>query len=120
MIKLTPKPNYKYLRISDNTVCSGEVCLGIHDKIENYKLITDAEAAAILGEEPKDTALTVSQYAWIELAKALCDYSGETAPLYIPTITVSPAISSSLDTLTINGISVKEYITNKGWTIAEV
>lgn len=47
MIKLTPKPNYKYLRISDNTVCEGEVCLGIYDKIENYKLITDAEAAAI-------------------------------------------------------------------------
>ena len=48
MIKLTPKPNYKYLRISDNTVCDGEVCLGIYDKIENYKLITDAEAATIL------------------------------------------------------------------------
>ena len=47
MIKLTPKPNYKYLRISDNVVCEGEVCLGIHDKIENYKLITDDEAAAI-------------------------------------------------------------------------
>lgn len=47
MIKITPKPNYKYLRISDNTVCDGEVCLGIYDKIENYKLITDAEAAAI-------------------------------------------------------------------------
>ena len=47
MIKLTPKPNYKYLRISDNTVCDGEVCLGIHDNPENYKLITDAEAAAI-------------------------------------------------------------------------
>ena len=57
MIKLTPKPNYKYLRISDNTVCDGEVCLVIHDKIENYKLITDAEAAAIkkkqLEEETK-------------------------------------------------------------------
>ena len=47
MIKLTPKPNYKYLHISDNIVCEGEVCLGIHDKIENYKLITDDEAAAI-------------------------------------------------------------------------
>lgn len=47
MIKLTPKPNYKYLRISDNIVCEGEICLGIYDKIENYKLITDAEAAAI-------------------------------------------------------------------------
>ena len=47
MIKLTPKPNYKYLRISDNTVCEGEVCLGIHDNPENYKLITDDEAAAI-------------------------------------------------------------------------
>ena len=57
MIKLTPKPNYKYLRISDNTVCDGEVCLGIYDKIENYKLITDDEAAAIkkkqLEEETK-------------------------------------------------------------------
>ena len=51
MIKLTPKPNYKYLRISDNTVCEGEVCLGIHDKIENYKLITDAEAAIILKKQ---------------------------------------------------------------------
>lgn len=68
MIKITPKPNYKYLRISDNTVCDGEVCLGIHDKLENYKLITDAEAAIILKkqleeEELKDTAMTVNQYA---------------------------------------------------------
>ena len=47
MIKLTPKPNYKYLRISDNTICEGEVYLGIFDKIENYKLITDEEAIAI-------------------------------------------------------------------------
>lgn len=47
MIKLTPKPNYKYLRISDNTVCEGEVYLGILDNPENYKLITDDEAAAI-------------------------------------------------------------------------
>ena len=47
MIKLTPKLNYKYLRISDNIVCEGEVCLGIHDNPENYKLITDDEAAAI-------------------------------------------------------------------------
>ena len=47
MIKLTPKPNYKYLRISDNIVCDGEVCLGIYDNPENYKLITDDEAAAI-------------------------------------------------------------------------
>ena len=47
MIKLTPKPNYKYLRISDNVVCEGEVCLGIYDNPENYKLITDDEAAAI-------------------------------------------------------------------------
>ena len=47
MIKLTPKPNYKYLRISDNIVCEGEVYLGIHDNPENYKLITDDEAAAI-------------------------------------------------------------------------
>ena len=58
MIKLTPKPNYKYLRISDNTVCDGEVYLGIYDKIENYKLITDDEAAAIkkkqLEEETKE------------------------------------------------------------------
>lgn len=58
MIKLTPKPNYKYLRISDNTVCEGEVCLGIHDNPENYKLITDDEAAAIkkkqLEEETKE------------------------------------------------------------------
>lgn len=57
MIKLTPKPNYKYLRISDNIVCDGEVCLGIHDNPENYKLITDDEAAAIkkkqLEEETK-------------------------------------------------------------------
>ena len=58
MIKLTPKPNYKYLRISDNIVCEGEVCLGIHDNPENYKLITDDEAAAIkkkqLEEETKE------------------------------------------------------------------
>ena len=47
MIKLTPKPNYKYLRISDNTVCEGAVYLGIYDKVENYKLITDEEATAI-------------------------------------------------------------------------
>ena len=47
MIKLTPKPNYKYLRISDNIVCDGEVYLGIYDNPENYKLITDDEAAAI-------------------------------------------------------------------------
>ena len=58
MIKLTPKPNYKYLRISDNIVCEGEIYLGIHDNPENYKLITDAEAAAIkkkqLEEETKE------------------------------------------------------------------
>ena len=58
MIKLTPKPNYKYLRISDNTICEGEVCLGIHDNPENYKLITNDEAAAIkkkqLEEETKE------------------------------------------------------------------
>ena len=58
MIKLTPKPNYKYLRISDNIVCEGDVCLGIHDNPENYKLITDDEAAAIkkkqLEEETKE------------------------------------------------------------------
>ena len=58
MIKLTPKPNYKYLRISDNIVCEGEVCLGINDNPENYKLITDDEAAAIkkkqLEEETKE------------------------------------------------------------------
>lgn len=58
MIKLTPKPNYKYLRISDNTVCEGEICLGIYDNPENYKLITDDEAAAIkkkqLEEETKE------------------------------------------------------------------
>ena len=58
MIKLTPKPNYKYLRISDNIVCEGEVYLGIHDNPENYKLITDDEAAAIkkkqLEEETKE------------------------------------------------------------------
>ena len=57
MIKLTPKPNYKYLRISDNTVCDGEVCLGIYDNPENYKLITDDEVAIIkkkqLEEETK-------------------------------------------------------------------
>lgn len=47
MIKLTPKPNYKYLRISDNSVCEGAVYLGIYDKVENYKLITDEEATAI-------------------------------------------------------------------------
>ena len=47
MIKLTPKPNYKYLRISDTIVCDGEVYLGIYDNPENYKLITDDEAAAI-------------------------------------------------------------------------
>ena len=47
MIKLTPKPNYKYLRISDNTVCEGAVYLGIYDKVENYKLITDEEATII-------------------------------------------------------------------------
>ena len=51
MIKLTPKTNYKYLRISDNTVCEGEVCLGIYDNPENYKLITDAEAAIILKKQ---------------------------------------------------------------------
>lgn len=58
MIKLTPKPNYKYLRIFDNIVCDGEVCLGIHDNPENYKLITDDEAATIkkkqLEEETKE------------------------------------------------------------------
>ena len=51
MIKITPKPNYKYLRISDNTVCDDEVCLGIYDNPENYKLITDAEAAIILKKQ---------------------------------------------------------------------
>lgn len=54
MIKITPKPNYKYLRISDNIVCEGEICLGIYDKIENYKLITDAEAAAIKKKQLKE------------------------------------------------------------------
>ena len=67
--------------------------------------------------EPKDNTMTVSQYAWTEIAKALHNYSGETAPSYTPTITLSSAIKTFLDTLTIDGVNAKEYITNKGWTI---
>lgn len=68
--------------------------------------------------EPRDNTMTVSQYAWTEIAKALHNYSGETAPSYTPTITLSSTIKTFLDTLTINGVNAKEYITNKGWTIA--
>ena len=67
--------------------------------------------------EPRDNTMTVSQYAWTEIAKALHNYSGETAPSYTPTITLSSAIKTFLDTLTIDGVNAKEYITNKGWTI---
>ena len=67
--------------------------------------------------EPRDNTMTVSQYAWTEIAKALHDYSGETAPSYTPTINLSFAIQTFLDTLTIDGVNAKEYITNKGWTI---
>lgn len=56
MIKLTPKPNYKYLRISDNSVCEGAVYLGIFDKVENYKLITDEEATAIKKKQRQEEA----------------------------------------------------------------
>ena len=73
MIKLTPKPNYKYLRISDNTVCDGEVCLGIYDNPENYKLITDAEAAIILKkqlEEETKAELEARQPEAEEMKKA--------------------------------------------------
>ena len=68
--------------------------------------------------EPRDNTMTVSQYAWTEIAKALHNYSGETAPSYTPTITISSTIKTFLDTLTIDGVNAKEYITNKGWTIA--
>lgn len=67
--------------------------------------------------EPRDNTMTVSQYAWTEIAKALHNYSGETAPSYTPTITLSSTIKTFLDTLTIDGVNAKEYITNKGWTI---
>ena len=67
--------------------------------------------------EPRDNTMTVSQYAWTEIAKALHDYSGETAPSYTPTIKLSYTIQTFLDTLTIDGVNAKEYITNKGWTI---
>lgn len=67
--------------------------------------------------EPRDNTMTVSQYAWTEIAKALHNYSGETAPSYTPTITLSSPVKTFLDTLTIDGVNAKEYITNKGWTI---
>lgn len=67
--------------------------------------------------EPRDNTMTVSQYAWTEVAKALHDYSGEEAPPYTPTINFQPDAESFVNTLTINGVSATEYITNKGWTI---
>ena len=67
--------------------------------------------------EPRDNTMTVSQYAWTEILKALYNYSGETAPSYTPTITLSSTIKTFLDTLTIDEVNAKEYITNKGWTI---
>lgn len=74
-------------------------------------------AAVYTDVEPRDNTMTVSQYAWTEIAKALHNYSGETAPSYTPTITLSSNIKTFLDTLTIDGVNAKEYITNKGWTI---
>ena len=68
--------------------------------------------------EPRDNTMTVSQYAWTEVAKALYNHRGA-APAYTPTITISSAASTFLDTLTIDGTAAKEYITNKGWTISE-
>ena len=96
--------NLVYLHMPENSV-KRQIDLSSIDTV-----YTDAE--------PRDNTMTVSQYAWTEIAKALHNYSGETAPSYTPTITLSSTIKTFLDTLTINGVNAKEYITNKGWTIA--
>ena len=91
----------------------------VHMPENSLKRQIDLSAIGIISTdaEPRDNTMTVSQYAWTEILKALHDYSGETAPSYTPTIKLSSTIKTFLDTLTINGVNAKEYITNKGWTI---
>ena len=91
----------------------------VHMPENSLKRQIDLSAIGIISTdaEPRDNTMTVSQYAWTEIAKALHNYSGETAPSYTPTITLSSTIKTFLDTLTIDGVNAKEYITNKGWTI---
>lgn len=91
----------------------------VHMPENSVKRQIDLSAIGIISTdaEPRDNTMTVSQYAWTEILKALHDYSGETAPSYTPTITLWSTVKTFLDTLTIDGVNAKEYITNKGWTI---
>lgn len=54
------------------------------------------------------------------LAKGLYDFTaaGET-PSYTPTLTLSSNIKSYADSIYIDGTQFPEYVSNKGWTIAE-
>ena len=52
MIKLTAKKGYKYLNIKNNVV-AGEVCLGINESVDNWKEITEEEAAVIIKEQKR-------------------------------------------------------------------
>ena len=98
--------------------CSNLVYLHMPENSVKRQINLSDIATVYTDAEPRDNTMTVSQYAWTEIAKALHNYSGETAPSYTPTITLSSTIKTFLDTLTINGVNAKEYITNKGWTIA--
>ena len=52
MIKLTAKKGYKYLNIKNNAV-AGEVCLGINESVDNWKEITEEEAAVIIKKQKR-------------------------------------------------------------------
>ena len=52
MIKLTAKKGYKYLNIKNNVV-AGEVYLGINESVDNWKEITEEEAAVIIKEQKR-------------------------------------------------------------------
>ena len=97
--------------------CTKLVYLHMLENSVERQIDLSSIATVYTDAEPRDNTMTVSQYAWTEIAKALHNYSGETAPSYTPTITLSSTIKTFLDTLTIDGVNAKEYITNKGWTI---
>lgn len=97
--------------------CTKLVYLHMLENSVKRQIDLSSIATVYTDAEPRDNTMTVSQYAWTEIAKALHNYSGETAPSYTPTITLSSTIKTFLDTLTIDGVNAKEYITNKGWSI---
>lgn len=122
LVEATVDPTKADDSSSDYLYCAFDGCHAltyVHMPENSVKRQIDLDAIRTIytDVEPRDNTMTVSQYAWTEIAKALHNYSGETAPSYTPTITLSYPIKTFLDTLTIDGVNAKEYITNKGWTI---